>query len=641
MAEAALWLLLLLPAVVGGVLAVFRLERAAAAVSVVTATATVVLSVVVALTRPVVSVPFMAGSDFALGIDGLSALVAPTVAGVALLVLIFSAGEIDASQGRFHGLMLVFASAALVTVAAQTLPALLFAWEVMGATSFALIGFWWQEDRRVSAGVTAFVTTRTADVGLYVAAGAALAGGAGWALADLATASGGWRHVLAAGVLVAALGKAAQLPFSFWLSRAMEGPSPVSALLHSAAMVAMGGYLLLRMEPLLTATGWAAPTAAWVGVLTALVLGAVAVGQRDLKQLLAASTSAQLGFVVMGAGLGSVSGGAAHLVAHASTKALLFLAAGAWLTALGTKQLGGLRGVARRWRLVGWTVTVAGLSLAGVAPLALWATKDAVLAAALEESPWLYAVGLAAAALSAAYAGKLLVVIWRRVPASGRAEVEAHLDEEQPGTAHVGVLEKAPLLVLAVGAAVLGLLALPPVGDTVAQALGEEPPHAAPMELLTSAVLALAVLGLVWWRPVPEPRWALTWLGLDRATQALVVRPTLGLAERLARFDDHVLDRLVTGSASSALWVSRRMARFDDRVLDGGVEATSRASLRVAERSASGDDRWVDGAVEGVAAWLRGLGRLARRPQTGQLHQYYIQAVAVLAIGVLLLVTVR
>lgn len=641
MAEAALWLLVLLPAVVGGVLAVFRLERAAAAVSVVTATATVVLSVVVALTRPVVSVPFMAGSDFALGIDGLSALVAPTVAGVALLVLIFSAGEIDASQGRFHGLMLVFASAALVTVAAQTLPALLFAWEVMGATSFALIGFWWQEDRRVSAGVTAFVTTRTADVGLYVAAGAALAGGAGWALADLATASGGWRHVLAAGVLVAALGKAAQLPFSFWLSRAMEGPSPVSALLHSAAMVAMGGYLLLRMEPLLTATGWAAPTAAWVGVLTALVLGAVAVGQRDLKQLLAASTSAQLGFVVMGAGLGSVSGGAAHLVAHASTKALLFLAAGAWLTALGTKQLGGLRGVARRWRLVGWTVTVAGLSLAGVAPLALWATKDAVLAAALEESPWLYAVGLAAAALSAAYAGKLLVVIWRRVPASGRAEVEAHLDEEQPGTAHVGVLEKAPLLVLAVGAAVLGLLALPPVGDTVAQALGEEPPHAAPMELLTSAVLALAVLGLVWWRPVPEPRWALTWLGLDRATQALVVRPTLGLAERLARFDDHVLDRLVTGSASSALWVSRRMARFDDRVLDGGVEATSRASLRVAERSASGDDRWVDGAVEGVAAWLRGLGRLARRPQTGQLHQYYIQAVAVLAIGVLLLVTVR
>ncbi|MDN4175799.1 proton-conducting transporter membrane subunit [Nocardioides sp. SOB77] len=641
MAGTALWLMVLLPAVVGGVLAVFRLDRAAVAVSISTATATGVLSVVVALTRPVVSVPFMAGSDFALGIDALSALVAPTVAFVTLLVLIFSAGEIHASQGRLNGLMLLFASAALVTVAAQTLPTLLLAWEVMGATSFALIGFWWREDRRVSAGVTAFLTTRTADVGLYVAAGAALAGGAGWALADLASTSAGWRHVLAAGVLVAGLGKAAQLPFSFWLSRAMEGPSPVSALLHSAAMVALGGYLLLRMEPLLTAAGWAAPTTAWIGALTALMVGAVAVGQRDAKQLLAASTSAQLGFVVMAAGLGAVSGGAAHLVAHAFTKALLFLAAGAWLTALGTKQLAGLHGVARRWRLVGWTATVAGLSLAGVAPLALWATKDAVLAAALEESLGLYAVGFAAAALSAAYAGKLLVVIWHRVPDSARVEVESHLDEEQPGTGHVGVLEKAPLLVLAVGAAVLGLLTLPPVGETVAQALGEQPPHASLVELLISAVVALLVLGLVWWRPVPEPRWALTWLGLDHATQAVVVRPTLGLAARLAWFDDRVLDSVVTGSASTALSVSRRAARFDDRVLDSGVEATSRASLRVAERSSTGDDRWVDGAVEGLATWLRGLGRLARRPQTGQLHQYYIQAVAVLAIGVLLLVTVR
>jgi len=306
MTQVALWLLVLLPAVVGGGLALSRLDRTASAVSVATATGTAALSVVVALTGPRVSVPFMAGSDLALGVDVLSALVVPTVAIVTLLVLVFSAGEIQESQARFHGLMLLFASAALLTATAETLPALLFAWEIMGATSYALIGFWWRDDHRVSAGLTAFVTTRTADVGLYLAAGAALAGGAGLALADLPASSDGWRHVVAAGVLVAALGKAAQLPFSFWLSRAMEGPSPVSALLHSAAMVAMGGYLLLRTEPLLAATGWAALTAAWVGALTALVLGAVAVAQRDLKQLLAASTSAQLGFVAMGAGLASV-----------------------------------------------------------------------------------------------------------------------------------------------------------------------------------------------------------------------------------------------------------------------------------------------------------------------------------------------
>ncbi len=641
MSETALWLLVLLPAVVGGGLALSRLERAAAAVSLATAFTTAALSVVVALERPRVSVPFMAGSDLALGVDALSALVAPTVAVVSLLVLVFSAGEIRESQARFHGLMLLFASAALLTATAETLPALLFAWEVMGATSFALIGFWWRDDHRVSAGITAFVTTRTADVGLYVAAGAALAGGAGLSLADLPASSEGWRHVVAAGVLVAALGKAAQLPFSFWLSRAMEGPSPVSALLHSAAMVAMGGYLLLRTEPLLASTSWAAPAAAWVGALTALLLGAVAVAQQDLKQLLAASTSAQLGFVVMGAGLASVSGGAAHLVAHASTKALLFLAAGAWLSALGTKQLAGLRGVARRWRLVGWAATAGALSLAGVAPLALWATKDAVLAAALEESPWLYAAGLAAAALSAAYAGKILVILWRQLSQHDHAEVEAHLDEEEPGTRHVGMLERVPLIALALGAVVLGVLALPPFGDTVARALGEEPLHPTPLEMAASVVVALGVLALVWWRPVPEPGWALAWLGLERATQALVVRPTLALAEALARFDDRVLDRGVAGSAAAALGLARRAATFDDRVLDGAVETTSRASLWTAARAARDDDRWFDGAVEGLAAQLRRLGRLARRPQTGQLHQYYIQAVAVLAIGVLLLVTVR
>lgn len=642
MTQAALWAMVLVPAAVGGVLSLTpRAERLAAQVSVVTATTTAALAALVAIGRPSASVPFMAGSDLALGVDTLSAAMAPLVAVVTLLVLVFSAGEIDESRARFHGLMLLFASGALLTATATTLPTLLFAWELMGATSYALIGFWWREDRRVSAGLAAFVTTRTADVGLYVAAGAAMAGGAGLGLADLPEGSDGWRQVVAAGVLVAALGKAAQLPFSFWLSRAMEGPSPVSALLHSAAMVALGGYLLLRTEPLLAATGWAAATAAWVGALTALVLGAVAVAQRDLKQLLAASTSAQLGFVVLAAGVGSVGGGTAHLVAHASVKALLFLVAGAWLTALGTKQLAGLQGVARRWRLVGWSATVGALSLAGVAPLALWATKDAVLAAALEESPWLYAVGLAAAALSAAYAGKILVIIWQQVSNTEAAAVERHLDEEHQGSRHVGVLEQVPLVVLAVGAAVLGLLALPPVGGRFASALGEEAVDPPALELAVSALIALLVLAAVWRWGVPEPRWARSWLGLDAAVQAVVVRPTLVLAGALARFDDRVLDRAVTGAAGAVASAATGAAAFDDRVLDAGVEATSRASLRAAEHAARDDDSWIDGAVEGFAARTRRLGELARRPQTGQLHQYYIQSIVVLAVGVLLLVTVR
>ncbi|WP_435585929.1 NADH-quinone oxidoreductase subunit 5 family protein [Micromonospora aurantiaca (nom. illeg.)] len=610
LAQAALWSLVALPTAAGTLLTTTRrAERAAAPVSLAVAATSVALAVVVAVARPAVAVPFMAGVDFALTVDGLTALLVPMLAVVTLLVLAAAAGEIRRSQARFHGLMLLFAASAVLTVTAASLPTLLFAWEIMGAASYALIGFWWRDEDRVSAGLTAFVTTRSADVGLYVAAGAALAGGAGMALADLPQSSPGWRHVVAAGILAAALGKAAQLPLSFWLSRAMAGPSPVSALLHSAAMVAMGGYLLLRVQPLLAATGWAAPVTMWAGGLTALLLGAVAVAQRDIKQLLAASTAAQMGFVVMAAGAGTVAGGAAHLIAHAATKALLFLAAGAWLTALGTTKLAGLRGVVGRWRLVGWSATAGAPALAGIAPLSLWATKDAVLTQVREQSPWLYVVGLAASALSPAYAGKLLVVIWHRPPVGRRGDV----DRDQVQAGQVTGLQQAPLVILAVGASYAGLLALPPLGAMVARAVGQPGEfHTSVVELAVSAVLALAVLLLVVRRPVPEPRWALRWLGIEAAIGVLIVRPTLRCAAALARFDDQILDR--------------------------GVESVYAGTLRLAARAGRADDRWLDRAVERAAAGTRRLGQLARRPQTGQLHQYYLQAVVALLVAVVVLV---
>lgn len=638
--QAALWAVVVLPALVGAALCLAgrRGDVVATPVTLATSVSVLGLAVASALYRSEVSVPFVAGAPFGLAVDALSAAVLPTVAAVSLLVLVAATAEVRSARARFDGLMLLFVSAVAVTATATTLPALLLAWEVMGATSYALIGFWWRDDRRVSAGNTAFLTTRAADLGLYLAGAAALAGGAGLALADLPDHSAGWRHVVAAGVLVAALGKAAQLPFSFWLSRAMEGPSPVSALLHSAAMVAMGGYLLLRVAPLLDATGWAAHTAAWAGALTALLLGAVAVAQRDLKQLLAASTAAQLGLVVLAAGVGTVAGGAAHLVAHAATKALLFLAAGAWLAALGTKDLAGLRGVARRWPVVGVSATVGLLSLAGVAPLSLWATKDEVLAAAREVSPALYVVGLAAAALSTAYAGAVLLVVWR--PARG--DVAEHWDTERRGTRHLGAAEQAPLVVLAGAAAVLGVLALPPVGDSVRRALGEEGvPTSGPVELVGSAALALVVLLVVARRGVPQPAWAARWLGLEAAAHAVAVRPVLRLAEALARFDDRVLDRAVVGSARGVVRASRRLAAVDDRGVDRAVEGVAGAGLRAGALAGRVDVRGVDGFVEALAARVRRLGELARRPQTGQLHEYYAQAAAVLAVGVLLLVVVR
>jgi len=643
MSGLALALLVLLPAASGILLCLAgpRARPAAIPVSLTIATVTAALAVVVSVTRPALEIPFIAGAPIGLGVDGLSAIVLPAVAIVTLLVLIFAAAEGTPSPERFHGLMLIFAAAVAVTVTATTLPALLFAWEIMGAMSWALIGFQWRDDRRVQAGLVAFTMTRAGDLGLYLAAGAALMGGAGLALAELPAASLPWRDVIAAGIIAAALGKAAQLPFSSWLSRAMDGPSTVSALLHSAAMVAMGGYLLLRVAPLLEATSWAGTTVAWIGALTALLLGAVAVAQRDLKQLLAASTAAQLGFVVLAAGVGSIAGGAGYLVAHASTKALLFLVAGAWLAALGTKQLSALRGSARRWPLVGVLFTVGALSLAGIAPLSLWALKDELLAVALETSPALYVVGLTAAALSAIYSGKALVIAWGR---PGDA-AEENYDAEQPGTRHIGRWQRIPLVVLATGAAVLGLLALPPVSEPLKAMLGEAG-TATPglLELAGSAVLALVMLALVAWglrRRLPRPSWAVNWLGLERAVHVVVVRPTLAISEALARFDDGLLDRSLHRTARAAAAGARWLARFDDTTLDAAVDATARAGRRVGSHAARADIRGIDGAVEGLARQLRRLGTLARRPQTGQIHQYYAQIAISLAVVFALILLVR
>jgi NADH-quinone oxidoreductase subunit L len=530
-----LWSLVAAPLLAGALLTVAgrRADRAAPAAGVLVAAAALAFAITAAVTRPAVDAPLVAGIRAGLAVDGLSALMVVTVAGATLAVLAYAAGEADLRTARFVGFMLLFAGAMLVTVTATTLAVLLMAWEVMGAMSWALIAYRWREPESVGAAHTAFLTTRFADVGLYIAAGAALAGGVGsLALVDLPAARGPWLHVVVAGLVVAALGKSAQLPFSFWLSQAMRGPSPVSALLHSATMVAAGAYLLLRLAPLLAASGWAASAVAWVGAATALLLGLVAVAQTDLKQLLAASTCAQIGFMVLAAGVGGVAGGALQLVAHAATKSLLFLAAGAWLVVLGTKQLGELRGAARRYPLVGVTFTIGAASLAGLPPLSLWVTKDLVLAAALEESIALYAVGLAAALVSAIYSAKAVWWVW--LPAEGTDP------SDERRSRRIGTDERAvrrngagPLGVLAALAALLGVL---PFVISGVPAL---------WELLLSGLLAVVAVAVTWRVAgrIGAPPLLSSWLGVERAAHAVVVRPVLALAHLLARFDDRVWTR--------------------------------------------------------------------------------------------------
>lgn len=622
--DAVLWVLVGLPALAGAALLLGgrRAERAAAPAATAVAAVMAVPAAVAAVHRPAVTAPALPGIPFRLAVDGLAAIGVCTLVAAFAAVVVFSAGEREGAGGRsrYYGLLLLFAAAMLATVTATDLFTLLMAWEVMGATSYGLIAFHWRDPRTGSSAGVSFLTTRTADLGMYAAAGAALAGGVrGLDLGELAGLSGPWDHVVAGGLLAAALGKAAQLPFSFWLSRAMDGPSPVSALLHSATMVAAGGYLLLRVEPALAATGWAGPAAAWIGASTALVMGAVACVQYDLKQLLAASTSAQLGFVVLAAGVGGVAGGAAQFAAHAAAKSLLFLVAGLWLTRLGTKHLTELRGAAREHPLAGTCFTAGALALGGMPPLSLWAAKDLLLAAA--EPPGLHAAGLAASALAAGYAGVALAAVWSRPDSAAAARTAGGAG---PGDARHAFAERLPLIALATAAVVPGALALPPVGHAWSLMLGRPGAPAPGLgEAAVSALIAVAVLAAVTLigirRGVPAEaaeRWGArplrAWLGLEPAAGALVVAPVLAAARGLAAFDDRGLDRAVTGAASGV----PRLAGVVGRRVEPAVEAV----------------------VAAVATGARGLGGYARRPQTGQAHQYYAQAVTVLLVAALVFV---
>ncbi len=414
------------PAAGGALLVLPALRRAAVPISLTVSSLVVALSAVAVATRPSVSMPFVAGSDLGLAVDGLSAFVLPMVTVVTLLVLVFAAGDVRTDRARFHGLMLLFSAAASLTATATTLPTLLVGVggdgrDVLRPHRLLVVGG--QPRLRRSRPPSSRRAPPTSASTSPPAPRSRVA--AGWPSPTSRSTASPWRDVVVAGILVSALGKAAQLPFSFWLSRAMEGPSPVSALLHSAAMVAMGGYLLLRAEPLLASTGWAPAATAWVGVLTAIALGVVALAQHDLKQLLAASTGSQLGFVVLAAGVGR--GRRRHGPARRARRHQ-----GA---ALPRRRVLAARPSARSTSTASSGSPAAGPSSAGARPsarsrspgsppLSLWATKDAVLAGALEQSVWLYAAGLAAAGLSAAYAARILVVVWRshrRVARSGRA----------------------------------------------------------------------------------------------------------------------------------------------------------------------------------------------------------------------------
>ena len=520
--------------------------------------------------------------------EPLTAVLAAFVAIVSFFVTVYAVGymEEEGGKARFFAGMSLFAAAMQALVVAGDWVLLLAAWEVIGFVSFLLIGFYFERPGVGGAATRAFLYTRTADLGLYVAI-FVLISRSGTSEISRTLEVGGTAAVVAGlFLLFAAAGKSAQTPLQGWLQSAMVGPTPVSALLHSATLVAAGAILLIRTSPLLPPVVLLVVGA--LGGVTALVAGTIAVAEGDLKRLLAASTSSQYGFMLLAVGAGSPVAAVAHLVAHAAMKSSLFLGAGVFQHARGSTTFEDLGGIGRERRLTFAGFAIAGLALAGVPPLAGFWSKDAVVAAVFE-SPyaWLLApLVLVGTLLTAVYVGRALALLWR---GEGTGEPVA-------GAGWMG----AGMAALVALAATLGFVLGPLAG-----LLGEE----IPKDLVTAGVgilLALVGLPLGWF--VPARR---------------LLGPLRAPAERGFRFGGG-FDRLVARPAMAA---ARVLDAFDQGI-HAVVLGVGRASLALAGATRIADERGIDGLISALVRGTRTLGGRARELQSGLVHKELLLAAA-------------
>ena len=567
-----------------------------------------------------------------LEVTGLSRGMVVLVPAIALPVTLHAGTSLrdDPGLSRLLTLLVAFVGAMELLVVAADFLTLLIGWEMVGAISWALIAHEWEDPGRPRAALQAFLTTRAADLGLYAAAGLTLAAAGSLRFTALANVHGPALGLIAAGVLLAAAAKSAQVPFAPWLFPAMEGPTPASALLHSATMVAAGAYLLARLSPLFTRVDWFGSTVAALGLATALAAGVVATLQREAKRVLAASTSAQYGLMLVAIGAGVPAAAGLHLVTHAAFKALLFLGAGMLIHAAGTGDLGRLRPAGARPRIA-TAFGVGILALAGVPPLGAAYTKDQIVAAAAERSPALALGVVLAGFLSGLYAARLYLL------ASGP---DLRVADATPQRG-----ERVSVTVLATLSLALGIFWVPGAGNAAAAFLGGRLARASAWELLASLLGAALAAWSAWaaWRrgvlvtlalPERHRERLADWLGIPTLATRLVVAPATRASRALAAFDDHAVDAGIRATASLADTVSRVLAWWGERTADGLVRALVRLTGRAALRSRLADEGGVDAAVEHIALGIRRVGARARAVQTGLAHEYY----AIVAIGTVLAV---
>ena len=402
--------------------------------------------------------------DFGILVNPLAIMMLLIVTGVGSAIFIYSRGYMadDTSMPRFFAYLSLFAFSMIGIVLSNNFIQLFMFWELVGLSSYLLIGFWFEKPSAADAGVKAFIVNRVADFGflcgiLLLWSLSGLGSARSFNFTDLAVAvpniDPSMLFICAILIFCGVVGKSAQVPLHVWLADAMEGPTPVSALIHAATMVAAGIYLLARtffiFEPLTAAL----TVIAYVGAVTAFLAATLAVVENDIKRILAYSTLSQLGLMVMALGLGGPMQGMYHLTTHAFFKALLFLGAGSVIYAIHHEQnIWKMQGLLKQMPITGITFLLATLALCGIFPLSGFFSKDEILALAFEHNMFLYLAASLTSGLTSFYMGRLIWVAFWGKTNSGHGHHPAH---ESPAVMTI------PLIFLAILTVTGGFLGIP------------------------------------------------------------------------------------------------------------------------------------------------------------------------------------
>ena len=511
--------------------------------------------------------------DLAFLADPLSITMCLFVTGIGTLIHLYAVGYMhgDSRFSKFFLYLNLFAFSMLMLVLGSNMLVTFLGWEGVGTCSYFLISFWHERESAATAGKKAFVTNRVGDWGFMMAMFFAF-----WAVGSLdylhineaaESLSVTTATAIALFAFVGACGKSAQLPLYLWLPDAMEGPTPVSALIHAATMVTAGVYLMCRISPLFEITAdYAGTIIAVVGAVTALFAATIAVSQNDIKKVLAYSTVSQLGFMFLAVGSGAYVAAIFHMVTHAFFKALLFLGSGSVIHGMHHEQDMRRMGALRKFMPITFGTFIVGwLAIAGVPPFSGFWSKDEILLAAYDKSIVLWAVGLVTALLTAFYMTRQVIMVfygearWHDAHEEHGAHGDYHAHDTEPHESPWMMV--LPLVVLAVLSFAGGFINMPFSHETEKLATWLEPvlhPHETDTAKLPLALAAIAV-GLVGiaigfavyyfkkLKPV-EPKVLLDGWGYDRAISNFMGGPGRRAFDGIAWADAHLIDGAVNGT---------------------------------------------------------------------------------------------